>query len=95
MKRSEMLEKMVFSMELHAGNDPDWLDQVPGLKARALNYADKILRDLEEEGMLPPPSSFNIHNVDKQLGFVAEVTYDFPINADNSVNLWEPEDEEK
>jgi hypothetical protein len=47
---------------------------------------------LEQEGMLPPPSSFNIHNVDKQLGFVAEVTYDFPINEDNSVNLWEPEE---
>lgn len=54
MKRSEMLEKMVFSMELHAGNDPAWLDSVPGLKARALDYTDKILRDLEEAGMLPP-----------------------------------------
>ena len=54
MKRSEMLEKMVFSMELHAGNDPAWLDSVPGLKAGALDYADKILRDLEEAGMLPP-----------------------------------------
>jgi hypothetical protein len=52
-----------------------------------------LLDKLEEAGMLPPPSSFNIHNVDKQLGFVAEVTYDFPINEDNSVNLWEPEDE--
>lgn len=54
MKRSEMLEKMVFSMELHAGNDPAWLDSVLGLKAGALDYADKILRDLEEAGMLPP-----------------------------------------
>ena len=79
-------------MELHAGNDPAWLDQNPKLKRGAFDYADKILRDLEEAGMLPPPSSFNIHNVDKQLGFVAEVTYDFPINKDNSVNLWEPED---
>lgn len=54
MKRSEMLEKMVFSMELHAGNDPAWLDYMPGMKAGALDYADKILRDLEEAGMLPP-----------------------------------------
>ena len=54
MKRSEMLEKMVFSMELHAGNDPAWLDQIPDMKAGALDYANKILRDLEEEGMLPP-----------------------------------------
>jgi hypothetical protein len=46
-----------------------------------------------ENGMFPPPSNFNIHTVDKQLGFVAEVTYDFPINEDNSVNLWETEDE--
>jgi hypothetical protein len=52
-----MLEKMVFSMELHAGNDPAWLDQVPELKAGALDYADKILRDLEEAGMLPPDTS--------------------------------------
>jgi hypothetical protein len=48
MKRSEMLEKMVFSMELHAGNDPAWLDQMPSVKAGAYDYADKILRDLEE-----------------------------------------------
>ena len=43
-------------MELHAGNDPNWLDQLPELKAGALDYADKILRDLEEAGMLPPPT---------------------------------------
>ena len=55
MKRSEMLEKMVFSMELHAGNDPAWLDYMPGMKARALDYADKILRDLEEEGIFYCP----------------------------------------
>jgi hypothetical protein len=50
-----MLEKMVFSMELHAGNDPAWLDQLPGMKARALDYADKILRDLEDNGMFYCP----------------------------------------
>jgi hypothetical protein len=55
MKRSEMLEKMVFSMELHACNDPAWLDQMPGMKAAALDYADKILRDLEEAGMFYCP----------------------------------------
>lgn len=55
MKRSEMLEKMVFSMELHAGNDPAWLDSVPGIKAKALDYADKILRDLEELEMFYCP----------------------------------------
>ena len=55
MKRSDMLEKMVFSMELHAGNDPAWLDQMPGMKAGALDYADKILRDLEEAGMFYCP----------------------------------------
>lgn len=54
MKRSEMLEKLVFSMEMHAGNDPAWLDYQPGMKAEALDYADKILTDLEEAGMLPP-----------------------------------------
>jgi hypothetical protein len=54
MKRSEMLEKMVFSMELHAGNDPAWLDQMPSVKAGAYDYANKILRDLEQSGMLPP-----------------------------------------
>ena len=57
-----------------------------------MEAANRLLLVLEQEGMLPPPSSFNIHNVDKQLGFVAEVTYDFPINEDNSVNLWEPEE---
>ena len=55
MKRSEMLEKMVFSMELHAGNDPAWLDYMPGMKAAALDYANKILRDLEEAGMFYCP----------------------------------------
>lgn len=42
-------------MELHAGNDPAWLDSMPGMKARALDYADKILRDLEEAGMFYCP----------------------------------------
>ncbi len=56
---------------------------------------EALLHTMEAIGMLPPPSSFNIHNVDNQLGFIAEVTYDFPINEDNSVNLWETEDEEK
>lgn len=55
MKRSEMLEKMVFSMELRAGNDPAWLDQIPDMKAGVLDYASKILRDLEEEGMFYCP----------------------------------------
>ena len=55
MKRSEMLEKLVFSMEMHAGNDPAWLDHQPGMKAGALDYADKILRDLEEEGIFYCP----------------------------------------
>ena len=52
MKRSEMLEKLVFSMEMHAGNDPAWLDYQPGMKAGALDYADKILRVLEEADMV-------------------------------------------
>lgn len=55
MKRSEMLEKLVFSMEMHAGNDPAWLDYQPGMKAGALDYADKILRDLEEADMFYCP----------------------------------------
>jgi hypothetical protein len=55
MKRSEMLEKMVFSMELHAGNDPAWLDQMPDMKAGVLDYASKILRDLEDDGMFYCP----------------------------------------
>lgn len=55
MKRSEMLEKMVFSMEMHAGNDPAWLDYQPGMKAGALDYADKVLRDLEEADMFYCP----------------------------------------
>jgi hypothetical protein len=55
MKRNEMLEKMVFSMELHAGNDPAWLDQMPSVKAGAYDYANKILRDLEDSGMFYCP----------------------------------------
>jgi hypothetical protein len=62
MKRSEILNMLMFSMELHAGNDPAWLDQVPELKAHALDYADKILRDLEAAGMLPPPNSTDVAN---------------------------------
>jgi hypothetical protein len=86
MKRSEMLEKMVFSMELHAGNDPAWLDYQPGMKAGALDYADKILRDLEEAGMLPPettatPEDFS--NLDLQ--------QDFLDNHNFTVNRWDKE----
>jgi hypothetical protein len=56
-----MLEKMVFSMELHAGNDPAWLDNNPKLKQGAYDYANKILRDLEEIGMLPPFNYWAFH----------------------------------
>ena len=54
MKRSEMLERLVFSIELHAGSDPSWLEHSIEVKQKAYEYANKILRDLEEEGMLPP-----------------------------------------
>lgn len=81
MKRSEILEIMVFSMELHAGNDPAWLDYEPGLKAGALDYADKILRDLEEAGMLPPM----LKNESFKMLPSGEMIY--------NVNEWEPEDE--
>ncbi len=55
MKRSEMLDILVFSIELHAGNDPSWLEHDAKVKARAYEYAHRILQDLEEAGMLPPP----------------------------------------
>lgn len=54
MKRSEMLDKLVFSIELHAGNDPGWLDHDAKLKERAYEHAHRVLQDLEEAGMLPP-----------------------------------------
>ena len=54
MKRSKMLEKLVFSIELHAGSDPSWLEHDAKMKQRAYDYADKILGDLEEAGMFPP-----------------------------------------
>jgi hypothetical protein len=81
MKKSEMQSLVANMLQLYR------FDNVNDMEA-----ANRLLLVLEQEGMLPPPSSFNIHNVDKQLGFVAEVTYDFPINEDNSVNLWEPEE---
>jgi hypothetical protein len=81
MKKSEMQSLVANMLRLYR------FDNVNDMEA-----ANRLLLVLEQEGMLPPPSSFNIHNVDKQLGFVAEVTYDFPINEDNSVNLWEPEE---
>jgi hypothetical protein len=81
MKKSEMQSLVANMLQLYR------FDNVNDMEA-----ANRLLLALEQEGMLPPPSSFNIHNVDKQLGFVAEVTYDFPINEDNSVNLWEPEE---
>jgi len=86
MKRSEMLEKMVFSMELHAGNDPAWLDQLPELKAGALDYADKILRDLEELGMLPPKTKATPEDF-SNLGF----TQNFLDEHDFTVNKWDKE----
>jgi hypothetical protein len=92
MKRSEMVELIA---SVHA----DWqmLTANETMSFPDVEFAEFLLTNIENAGMLPPPSSFNIHNidsyVDKQLGFVAEVTYDFPINEDNSVNLWEPEDD--
>lgn len=75
-------------MELHAGNDPAWLDQIPGMKAGALDYANKILRDLEEAGMKPPLTTakpFDFTNT----GF----TQEFLDEHEFKVNRWEPEDE--
>jgi hypothetical protein len=83
MKRSEMIN--VLDKAINSQLYLDYLFDEDMLNS--------VLIAIEQAGMLPPPSSFNIHNVDKQLGFVAEVTYDFSINKDNSVNLWEPEDE--
>lgn len=54
MKRSEMLERLVFSIELHAGGDPSWLEHDAKMKEKAYDYAKKILDDLEEAGMKPP-----------------------------------------
>jgi hypothetical protein len=88
MKRSEMLEKMVFSMELHAGNDPAWLDQMPGMKAGALDYADKILRDLEEAGMLPPETKATPSDL-SNTGF----TQEFLDEHNFTISKWESEDE--
>jgi hypothetical protein len=81
MKRSEAIEEIRKILAMN-GKDNGYGE-----------LEEAILHQLEVIGILPPPSSLNIHSVDKQLGFVAEVTYDFPINADNSVNLWEPEDD--
>ena len=60
MKRSEMLDILVFSIELHAGNDPSWLEHDPKTKSRAYDHAHKVLLDLEEVGMLPPKAPMNI-----------------------------------
>lgn len=83
MKRSKMVEEIRKILAMN-GKDNGYGE-----------LEEALLHNMEAIGMLPPPSSFNIHNVDTQLGFVAEVAYDFPINEDNSVNLWEPENEEK
>jgi len=88
MKRSDMLEKMVFSMELHAGNDPAWLDHMPGMKAGALDYADKILRDLEEAGMMPPETKATSSDF-SNTGF----TQEFLDEHNFTVSKWESEDE--
>lgn len=94
MKRSEMLEKMVFSMELHAGNDPAWLDSLPGLKAGALDYANKILRDLEEAGMLPPPTKTDAVTSYLVYCYYPEVTGNATDQLDiTNSQLWEPEDD--
>lgn len=82
-----MLEKLVFSMELHAGNDPAWLDTIPELKQGALDYANKILRDLEEEGMLPPETKATKKDF-TNLGFDEK----FLDEHDFKVNRWDDED---
>jgi len=105
MKRSEMLEKMVFSMELHAGNDPAWLDQNLKLKQAAYDYAEKILRDLEDEGMLPPVE--NEHWLDRVGNSIDEEhkeNHGYPITSKRKyyairgavlgrATKWTPEDE--
>jgi hypothetical protein len=56
MKRSEMVDHIVFFIELHNDNDPSWLEHPEAQKAKekAFNVASKLLNDLEELGMLPP-----------------------------------------
>ena len=85
MKRSKMLENLVFSIELHAGSDPSWLEHDAKMKQHAYDYAHKILRDLEEAGMLPPSYQLRIKNTGIR-GAVAATRID---------GKWEPEDEEE
>jgi hypothetical protein len=56
MKRSEMVDHIVFFIELHNDNDPSWLEHPEAQKAKekAFDVASKLLNDIEELGMLPP-----------------------------------------
>lgn len=52
-----MIILIVNSIELHNGNDPGWLEypEMRRQKEQAYDVASKLLSDLEEAGMLPPP----------------------------------------
>ena len=56
MKRSEMVDHIVFFIELHNDNDPSWLEYPEAQKAKekAFDVASKLLNDIEELSMLPP-----------------------------------------
>lgn len=83
---------MVFSIELHAGSDPAWLDCKPGMKQDALDYANKILRDLEDSGMLPPPKELeNVTGIIKYYHSFEEIEEDVTYHTNPRV-FWESEE---
>lgn len=57
MKKSDMIKVIVESIELHNGNDPGWLDfpEMSKQRRNAYEVAEKLLYDIEEAGMKPPP----------------------------------------
>jgi hypothetical protein len=86
MKRSEMIKLMVESIELHAGNDPDWLNRsgMERRKEEAYELASKLLRDMTDAGMLPPEYS---------KARIVTNRYGREFNVPQKKNDWEPEDD--
>lgn len=90
MKRSEMIKKIVESIELHNGNDPSWLEYPEAKRSKEIAYdvAHKLLQDLEELGMNPPRHAPD----DAGLVWGDEKTGE-PNGFKIMVSKWEPEDE--
>lgn len=104
MKRSEMLEVIEnviddLLLEGAFGRITDPHDPTRDNSIIAdIRFGDvegRILKAIEEAGMLPPPEYMNVLSLDAEKGFIGEVSYPYSQDKYGQFPMWEPEDEKK